>query len=52
MNIVIPMAGLGSRFKNVGIDTPKPLIVVNNKHLVEHSVSSLDIDGKYIINHY
>lgn len=48
MNIVIPMAGLGSRFKNVGIDTPKPLIVVNNRYLIEHSVSSLDIDAKYI----
>jgi dTDP-glucose pyrophosphorylase len=48
MNIVIPMAGLGSRFKNVGIDTPKPLIEVAGKYLVEHAISSLGITGKYI----
>lgn len=48
MNIVIPMAGLGSRFKNVGIETPKPLIEVAGKYLIEHSISSLGIDGKYI----
>jgi CTP:phosphocholine cytidylyltransferase-like protein len=28
MNIVIPMAGFGSRFAKVGITTPKPLIDV------------------------
>jgi NDP-sugar pyrophosphorylase family protein len=28
MNIVLPAAGLGSRFKNAGINTPKPLIPV------------------------
>lgn len=47
-NIVIPMAGLGSRFKSSGIDTPKPLIVVNGKTLIEHSVESLGIKGNYI----
>ncbi len=48
MNIVIPMAGLGSRFQNAGVTTPKPLIVVDGKTLIEHSVDSLGIDGKYI----
>jgi NDP-sugar pyrophosphorylase family protein len=48
MNIVIPMAGLGSRFQNAGVLTPKPLIVVNGKTLIEHSVDSLGIDGRYI----
>lgn len=48
MNIVIPMAGLGLRFKKNGIITPKPLITVNNKTLIEHSVDSLGINGKYI----
>jgi NDP-sugar pyrophosphorylase family protein len=47
-NIVIPMAGLGHRFKKNGILVPKPLILVNNKTLIEHSVESLGIDGKYI----
>lgn len=48
INIVIPMAGLGHRFKKNGIITPKPLIMVNGKTLIEHSVESLGIDGKYI----
>lgn len=48
MNIVIPMAGLGSRFFKNGIKTPKPLIEVNGKTLIEHSVDSLGIEGKYI----
>ena len=42
------MAGLGSRFRNVGIDTPKPLIEVEGKRIVEHAVSSLGIPGQYI----
>ena len=48
MNIVIPMAGLGSRFKIEGFDTPKPLIQVAGKTLVEHSIDSLNINGRYI----
>lgn len=48
MNILIPMAGLGSRFAKEGILTPKPLIKVNGKTLIEHSVESLGIDGRYI----
>lgn len=48
MNILIPMAGLGTRFKGVNGDIPKPLIMVNNKHLIEHSVESLNIDANYI----
>jgi NDP-sugar pyrophosphorylase family protein len=48
MNIIIPMAGLGSRFSKNGIKTPKPLIEVNGKTLIEHSVESLGISGRYI----
>lgn len=48
MNIVIPMAGLGSRFKEVGIDIPKPLIVVNGKTMIEHAALSLGIKGRHI----
>jgi len=48
MNIIIPMAGLGSRFSKNGIKTPKPLIKVNGKTLIEHSVESLGIFGRYI----
>ena len=31
MNIVIPMAGLGTRFTNEGFILPKPLIEINGK---------------------
>ena len=48
INIVIPMAGLGSRFKDAGFELPKPLISVNDKTLIQHSVDSLGIDGNYI----
>jgi NDP-sugar pyrophosphorylase family protein len=48
MNIIIPMAGLGSRFSKNGIKTPKPLIEVDGKTLIEHSVESLGIPGRYI----
>ena len=42
------MAGLGSRFSKNGIKTPKPLIKVDGKTLIEHSVNSLGISGRYI----
>lgn len=48
MNIVIPMAGLGTRFSKEGFDLPKPLIEVNGKSLIEHSVESLGIKGQFI----
>lgn len=48
MNILIPMAGLGTRFTNEGFDLPKPLIEIDGKTLIEHSVSTLDLKGKYI----
>ena len=48
INIIIPMAGEGNRFQDVGIEIPKPLIVTNGKTLIEHSIESLGIDGRYI----
>ncbi|WP_459478686.1 glycosyltransferase family 2 protein [Clostridium saccharoperbutylacetonicum] len=41
MKIIITMAGLGSRFKNIGIDTPKYKIIANEKTLFEWSMLSL-----------
>lgn len=48
MNIVIPMAGEGSRFKVNGYELPKPLILVDDKPMIEYAVKSLNIDGNYI----
>ena len=35
LNIVIPMAGRGSRFANAGYELPKPLIDVNGRPMIE-----------------
>lgn len=40
---VICAAGSGTRFKDFGIDTPKPLIKIHKKTFLEKSIESLDI---------
>jgi len=42
--IIIPMAGHGKRFKNVGISKPKFMIEVKSKTLFEWSLDSLPIE--------
>lgn len=41
LNIVIPMAGHGSRFVNAGYKTPKPLIDVRGKPMIQVVVENL-----------
>lgn len=41
INIVIPMAGQGSRFAQAGYTFPKPLIDVHGKPMIEHVISNL-----------
>lgn len=41
LNIVIPMAGRGSRFVNAGYTMPKPLINVNGKYMIEVVTNNL-----------
>ncbi|MGF1839405.1 glycosyltransferase family 2 protein [Vibrio atlanticus] len=41
LNIVVPMAGRGSRFAKEGYDLPKPLIDVNGKHMIEVVINNL-----------
>lgn len=41
INIVIPMAGLGSRFKNAGFSTPKPFIDVNGIPMIQAVLENL-----------
>jgi len=53
MNIVIPMAGKGTGFKNWNRDhrcsaLPKPLIAINGKSMITHSVETCGLDGQYI----
>ena len=47
MNVVIPMAGRGSRFEEAGYTSPKPLISVNGEPMITKALSSLDIEGNY-----
>ena len=42
INIVIPMAGAGSRFKKSGFKNIKPLIPLNGKTFIEWSIDSVD----------
>ena len=50
INVVIPMAGAGSRFAIAGYNVPKPFIEFNNKMMIEHVLGSFDeIDAKFIL---
>ena len=48
MNIVVPMAGAGSRFEKAGYTFPKPLIEVKGQPMIAKVVENLDLQGKYI----
>lgn len=48
MNILIPMAGEGSRFSKAGYTFPKPLIDVNGKPMIQLVVENLNIDANFI----
>jgi beta-phosphoglucomutase-like phosphatase (HAD superfamily)/dTDP-glucose pyrophosphorylase len=48
LNVLIPMAGAGSRFAQAGYTFPKPLIEVNGKPMIEVVVKNLNIEANYI----
>jgi HAD superfamily hydrolase (TIGR01509 family) len=48
MNVLIPMAGAGSRFEAAGYTFPKPLIEVDGKPMIQVVVENLNIDAKHI----
>ena len=48
MNVLIPMAGAGSRFQDAGYTFPKPLIEVNGKPMIQLVVENLNIDARHI----
>lgn len=51
MKVIIPMAGAGSRFANVGYTFPKPLISIknmNDKPMIQVIVENLNIDAEHI----
>jgi dTDP-glucose pyrophosphorylase len=48
INILIPMAGRGSRFSERGYDLPKPWIDVVGKPLAQVAIETLGIKGRFI----
>ena len=50
INILIPMAGLGSRFAKAGYKKPKPFIDVSGKPMIVRVLENLKYpDAKYIL---
>lgn len=47
LNVLIPMAGLGSRFREAGYAFPKPLVEVDGKPMIQAVVESLGVKAKY-----
>jgi HAD superfamily hydrolase (TIGR01509 family) len=48
LNIVIPMAGAGSRFEIAGYTFPKPLIEVEGEPMIKVVTSNLNLDANFI----
>lgn len=48
LNVLIPMAGAGSRFEQAGYTFPKPLIDVKNKPMIQVVVENLNIKANFI----
>jgi HAD superfamily hydrolase (TIGR01509 family) len=48
MNVLIPMAGAGSRFTAAGYTFPKPLIEVDGKPMIQVVVENLNIEANFI----
>ncbi|MGE0588245.1 MAG: glycosyltransferase family 2 protein [Cyclobacteriaceae bacterium] len=49
LNLVIPMAGLGSRFSEAGYSKPKPFIDVLGKPMIERVIDNLIFPGANLI---
>ena len=47
MNVVIPMAGKSTAFKEAGIETPKPFLDIKGKTMVQRAYESIGIDANY-----
>jgi HAD superfamily hydrolase (TIGR01509 family) len=48
LNILIPMAGAGSRFEQAGYTFPKPLIDVGGKPMIQIVTENLNLQANYI----
>ena len=54
MQIIVPMSGFGERFRSAGYKIPKPLIIVENKTIIEHIVDMFpgETNFTFICNSY
>jgi RpiB/LacA/LacB family sugar-phosphate isomerase len=48
-NLLIPIAGKAQRFLDAGYTAPKPLIMVNNQHMIDHALSCIDLTNAHLI---
>ena len=48
LNVLVPMAGAGSRFEKAGYTFPKPLIDVGGKPMIQLAVENLNLEANYI----
>lgn len=48
MQVIIPMSGFGERFRVAGYDVPKPLIVVEEKTIIQHVVEMFSDKDEFI----
>lgn len=47
VHIIIPMSGVGKRFIDAGYDTPKPLIEIDGKSIIQHVVELFPGESKF-----
>ena len=47
LNVLIPMAGAGSRFQEAGYTFPKPLIEINGKPMIQVVVENLGLEANF-----
>lgn len=58
LNLLIPLAGDGSRFKKAGFNDPKPFIDINGQPMIERVIKNLALEDPYKLilivnkNHY
>ena len=48
LNVLIPMAGEGSRFVKAGYTFPKPLIEINKKPMIQFVIENLALDANFV----
>ena len=48
LNVLIPMAGAGSRFESAGFTFPKPLIEIFGKPMIQIVIENLNIEANFI----